>query len=153
MNPENHKAIEKEILIELLFPTPYAGSQNTLLLFSLCRELGDEYCLSFNDLGYTSDYKPFDSKEVIKRSTQFLTDDRLLSYFENNKNQLNPWRDFYGKYYTYEKKIKRLRIGSEWDKIEKNLDEFHARKGKQLHAVLMAIWEANVDLNKRNDNW
>jgi len=45
---------------------PYAGFEHMLSLFEICRELGDPNCLIFNENGYTTDYKPFDTKEVIE---------------------------------------------------------------------------------------
>jgi hypothetical protein len=110
--------------------------------------LGDQYCLSFDEKGYTADYKSFDSEEVIDRVVKLLTDDRLLSYVERHKTIISEYHDFRGKYYTYDHKTKSLTLESVWEKIEARLNEFFEEFGKDGVAVLRAIWEANVNLDK-----
>jgi hypothetical protein len=60
------KEYERKQLIKRIFPTPYAGYEHILTLFEICRELGDPYCLSFNENGYTTDYKPFKRARLIR---------------------------------------------------------------------------------------
>ena len=153
MTREVSKEHERKLLLKILFPTPYAGYEHMLALFEICRELGDPYCLNFDEKGYTTDYKPFDSEEVISRVAKLLIDDHLLYYFERYKNKLTGGRDFKGKYYTYDDKTKSLKIKSEWKKLEEMLDEFSKEYRKGGEAVLRAIWEANVKLNKKYDNY
>ena len=43
-----------------------------LLLFKICRELRDEYCLSFNENGYDKHFEEFDSKKMIDRVAEIL---------------------------------------------------------------------------------
>ena len=132
-NPEMHAC---KLLIKRLFPTPLAGYEHTLVLFKICRELGDQYCLSFDEKGYTADYKPFDSEEVIEKAVRLLTDDRLPSYVERYKDKLAR-SDFRGKYYTYDHKTKRLKLESEWEKIESELKGLFKEYGKGGKAVCM----------------
>jgi len=146
------KEHERKLLIKRLFPTPLAGYEHTLVLFQTCRELGDQYCLSFDEKGYTADYKPFDSEEVIEKAVKLLTDDRLPSYVEKYKDKLQR-SDFRGKYYTYDQKTKSLKLKSEWEKIEAKLNEFFQEHGNNGKAVLRAIWEANVNLDKKWNNY
>jgi hypothetical protein len=153
MAREVSKDHERKLLLERLFPTPFAPNENTLALFEICRELGDPYCLSFDEKGYTTDYKSFDSKEVISIATKLLTDDRLLYYAEKYKNRLNEYVDFKGRYYTYDHKTKTLKLGSEWEKIEEELDECFREHGKGVGAILRAIWEINVIHDKKWNNF
>lgn len=135
------KKHERKLLLERVFPTPVAGLEDTLALFPICSELGDPYCLSFNENGYTDDYKPLDSQEVIDRATDLLTEKCLPHYAEKCKDKLYA-SDSKGRYYTYDYKIKNLRIESEWEKID----------GKGGKAVLRAIWEASANLGMRRNN-
>ena len=152
MTREVIKEHERKLLIKRIFPAPLAGYGHTLVLFQICRKLGDQYCLSFNEKGYTADYKPFDSEKIIDRAVKLLTDDRLPSYVERYKDKLAP-SDFRGKYYTYDHKTKSLKLESEWEKIEARLNEFFKEFGGSGKAVLHAIWEANVNLNKKYSNY
>ena len=152
MCPEVIKEHERKLLLERVFPTPVAGFEDTLALFHICRELGDPYCLSFSENGYTDDYKPFVSQEVIDRATNLLTDERLPHYAEKYKDKLYA-SDFKGRYYTYDYKIRTLRIESEWEKIEAKVKEFFKECGKGGKAVLRAIWEANANLDMKRNNY
>lgn len=147
------KEHERKLLIKRIFPTPLAGYEHTLVLFQICRELGDQYCLSFDEKGYTADYKSFDSEEVIEKAVKLLTDDRLLSYVERHETIISEYHDFRGKYYTYDHKTKSLKLKSEWEKIEAKLNEFFQEHGNNGKAVLRAIWEANVNLDKKWNNY
>ena len=152
MTREVIKEHERKLLIKRLFLTPLAGYEHTLVLFQICRELGDQYCLSFDEKGYTADYKPFDSEEVIEKAVRLLTDDRLPSYVERYKDKLAR-SDFRGKYYTYDHKTKRLKLESEWEKIESELKGLFKEYAKGGKAVLRAIWEANVEHDKKWHNY
>jgi len=152
MTREVIKEHERKLLIKRLFPTPLAGYEHTLVLFKICRELGDQYCLTFDEKGYTADYKPFDSEEVIDRAVRLLTDDRLPSYVEKYKEKLAR-SDFRGKYHSFDHKTKSLKLESVWEKIEARLNEFFEEFGKDGVAVLRAIWEANVNLDKKWNNY
>lgn len=153
MTREVVKEHERKLLIKRIFPTPFAGHEHTLVLFQTCRDLGDQYCLSFDEKGHTSDYKPFDSEEVIDRVVKLLTDDRLRSHVERDKTVISEYHDFRGKYYTYDHKTKSLKLESEWEELETMLDEFAIEYRKDGKAVLCAIREANVKLDKKSDNW
>ena len=147
------KTIEKELLLRRIFPAPYAGYESTLPLFIICRELGDSYCLKFNEKGYTKNYQRFDSEEVIKRVSKLISDEQLLYYAKKFEAALNTYSDFKGKYYTYDHKTKQLKIGSKWKTILKTLNEFFNEYGKNGEAVLRAIFEVNVKHDKRWKNF
>lgn len=153
MTREVTREHERKLLIKRLFPTPLAGYEHTLVLFQICRELGDQYCLSFDEKGYTADYKSFDSEEVIEKAVKLLTDDRLPNYVERHKKVTSEYHDFTGKYYTYDHKTKSLKLESEWEKIESELQGLFKEYGKGRKAVLRAIWEANVEHDKKWHNY
>jgi hypothetical protein len=61
----NSRETERKLLMDELFYDPGPGrSLNENPLFSICRELGSDYCMSFNENGYTDKYEGFDSKKV-----------------------------------------------------------------------------------------
>jgi len=153
MTQEVVKEHERKLLLKRIFPAPLAGYEHTLVLFRICRELGDQYCLSFNETGYTADYKPFNSEEVIDRAVKLLTDEHLLHFVERHKDVISEYHDFRGKFYTYDHKTKNLRLESEWEKIEARLNEFFKEFDESGKAVLRAIWEVNVNLNKKYSNY
>jgi hypothetical protein len=151
---EVDKEYERKLLLKRIFPTPFTGFKDSLALFEICRELGDPYCLSFNDNGYTSDYKPFDTEEVINRATTLLADDKIFDYYvKKYKDKLSPYHDFKGRYYTYDHKTKNLRFESVWGELKKRLDEFFDKYENDGMIVLRAIYEVYVKLDKRRHNF
>ena len=144
---------EKELLIKRIFSTPYAGYEDSLTLFLICRELGDPYCLKFNEKGYTEKYESFKSDEVIARAVNLLNDQKLLDFAKKYKDALSGWNKFQGEHYTYDPKTKSLTLQSQWPYLEKKLRSFLDEYGNEGEAVLLAIWEVNTDHGKRYDNY
>ena len=68
---------ERRLLLKRLF--------DGLILLKIERELGDEYCLKFNESGYDKDYNRFSEDEDAKRIVNLLIDESLLNICENIK--------------------------------------------------------------------
>ena len=153
MADEIDKEQERKLLVKRIFPTPYAGYKDSLALFEICRDLEDPYSLGFNEDGHTPDYKGFDSETVVERASKLLINARLNHYVDKYRDKLNEWNSFKGKYYTYNPKTKTLKLESEWAKLETGLDELYSEYGVGLKAVLRAVWEVNVKLSKKWDNY
>lgn len=139
------KEEERPILFKRIFPPEK--------LLEAGKQVGDLYCAKFDERGYDKDYKRFNEEEIIVRLSKALSDQQILESSLKYRDDLYPYWDFLGNYYTYDRKTKSLRLGSEWEELEKNLDQFFEEFGEQGEAVLRAIWEANVKLNKTYDNW
>ena len=79
----------------------------------------------------------------------------MIQYAGKYTDKLSESRssDFKGKYYTYDHKTKKLKLDSEWRMLEEKLDEIFQEHGKGGKAVLRAIWEVNVKLDKKWDNY
>jgi hypothetical protein len=150
---EVDKLEEKILLLKKIFPTPYAGFEDTLVLFKIMRKLGDPYCLGFDERGYTPTYEKFEPDEVIKRAASQISDEDLLKYAKEFKEKLSEYAEFLGKYYTYIPQTKELTLESKWHELETEAEKLFAKHGGSFVAVLEACWEANVKLGKRWDNW
>jgi hypothetical protein len=145
---------EKELLLRRVFPMPFAGWKETLLLFKVCRERGDSYALSFDELGYTKNYERFNSEEIVKRAAQMLSDDDLLRIAQQNKDQLSSFEEFIGRYYTYFGASKELRLGSIWKEVAEQAESLATKyEGNSFWAVLKAVWKSNFVEERRRDNW
>lgn len=147
------KLSEKKLLLKRIFPTPYAGYEDTLALFKIGRKLGDQYCLRFDERGYTPTYERFDSEQVVERVAELISDQDLLRYAKEFKEKLSEYSDFKGKYYSYFPKSKELKLESEWHSLKAEGDKMFHKHGNAFIAVLGACWEANVKLDKKWDNW
>lgn len=145
MSSGDDKENERRLLLKRIF-TPYASTEN--LLFRICKESGDEYCLKFEDTGLTKNYEKCDDEQVVMRTAKLLTDDNLLTYCEKYKDHLNEYHNFKGQYYTYSYQTRTLKIESEWTNLEKKLRDMILHHHKNAKAVLEAIYEVNVDHNK-----
>jgi hypothetical protein len=144
---------KKILLLKKIFPTPYAGCEDTLVLFKIMRKLGDPYCLRFDERGYTPTFEKFESDEVIQRAASQVSDEDLLKYVEEFKEKLSDYYEFLGKYYTYIPQTKELTLESKWHELEIEAEKLFAKHGDSFVAVLEACLEANVKLGKRWDNW
>jgi len=153
MAKEVSKIRERKLLLERVFPTPYAGYEDSLVLFKIGREKGDPYCLRFDERGYTPDYKRFDSKQVIERVASIMSDSDLATYAKKYREKLSEFHEFKGKYYTYDPKTKELTFESRWDELKEAFKLFYNRHGRGIWAVLKACWEANVKYGKKWDNY
>lgn len=153
MSSGNNKESERELLLKRIFSIPYASVENPPILLRICKELGDEYCLKFEDTGFTKNYEKCDPEQVIIRAARLLTDDNLLTCCEKYKKYLNKYNDFKGKYYTYSCQTQNLKIESDWPKLEKKLRDLILDYPGGAKAVLEAIWEVNIDHDKKWDNW
>lgn len=140
----NSKEDELRMLLDRLFWDPSPGrnlSENTL--FQICRELDSEYCLRFNERGYTENYEGFEKEKVKEEVVNRLTDEKLIDFSIRFKDKINAHDSFLGQYYTYSKKEGKLTIGSVWNRIEDDLRDFLERYSGTGDAILKAIYEVN----------
>lgn len=148
------KEDEMELLLKRIFPALYPSVQDPPVLLKICRDLGDEYCLRFEETGFTQNYQEkCDPQKVLKRCARSLTDDNLLSYCKKYKEFLNKYRDFKGERYTYNHRTQEVRLESQWPRLEKRLHDLVLDYPRGTETVLEAIWEVNIEHDKKLDNW
>jgi hypothetical protein len=148
---EVDKFREKTLLLKRIFPTPYAGYEDTLVLFKILRKLGDPYCLKFDEKGYTPTYEKIELDELIRRAVNQISDEDLLKYTQEFNEKLPEYVEFFGRYYTYTPK--ELKLESKWHELENEAEKLFLKHGNSFVAVLGACWEVNVKLGKRWDNY
>jgi len=136
------KEEERIILLKRIFPASYHGSENNIL-FEKCKAMGSSYCSSFNENGYNDKYMGFDSDKVYAEIGKLITDGGLLKIFEEHKEILHNYYNFYGKYYTYEGKENKLSIGSKWEIVGKETEKIINKYGSNAKAILRAVYEVN----------
>lgn len=150
----NSRETERKLLLDELFYDSYPGrSLNENQLFSIGRELGSDYCMGFNENGYTDKYEGFDPKKVRSEVLERLTDEKLVYYAEKYSNKLRIFRNFYGQFYTFRLKEGKLVLSSQWNVIEKKLTDFLVRYGTNGRVVLEAIYEVNFEHNLTSKNY
>ncbi len=138
------KEEERKILVKRIFPSPYAGSDSpTLALFKISKELGSQYCLQFDDRGYTKEYQPFDQDRIYEEAYRLLTDDLLLKYSKQYTSVLSAYYDFKGKFFTYDSKTRVLTTTSKWDEIRKYIESLINTSNECVKCVLSAIVEVS----------
>ena len=141
----NSREKERELLIERLFWDSSPGSNlEDNPLFSICRELGSDYCLGFNENGYTKKYEGFNSKKVRSEALRLMNDESLDKYVEKYSDKLHIYRSFYGQFYTFDRKNRKLYHESRWSKIEEKLLLYLNKYKSNGKAVLEAIYEVNT---------
>lgn len=141
------KEKEKRLLIGRIFPTPYAGSdESTLTLFKVCKDLGSSLCSQFDERGYTKEYVPFNKESVLDEVSKLIADNKLSEVALKNKDILSGYFSFRGKYYTYEPDSKSLTLGSSWDKIRKQVIGLINSMTECVKCVLEAV----VEVSKAN---
>lgn len=146
MTQGNSRETERKLLLDALFWDSYPGrSLNENQLFSIGRALGSDYCMSFNENGYTDKFEGFDPKKVRSEVYERLTEEKLVQYVRKYSDKLRIFRDFYGQFYTFRMKDRQLILSSRWKEIEKKLTDFLRRYGTNGRAVLEAIYEVNFE--------
>jgi len=137
MDRREEKTAERRILLKKVF--------QPLGLLAIGRRIGDTYCIQFNESGYDKDYKCYREDEVVSRLSGSLSDEQLVGIIRTNPDALNPYWDFYGKYYTFVAPTKELRLGSVWPDFRSKLDEVFRKHEQAAWAVLKAYLELRED--------
>jgi len=99
---------EKKLLLNRLPRYP------TDLVLKLGEEIGEPYCLQFDDSGYDQqNYRYFNHDEAIPKIAELVTDDQLLSFFANPDTKAEVGKiTFRGMFYTL--KGGELKCESDW---------------------------------------
>lgn len=138
------KEAEKRMLIERIFPVPYAGSSElSLLLLRVCKELGSSYSLQFDERGYTKEYASFDKDKILDETSRLITDEALYEQARINRDALSNYHTFKGKYYTYEPKKMELTLGRSWERIRKDILALIRETAECVKCVLEAVVEVS----------
>ncbi len=118
------------------------------LLLKLGKEIGEPYCIQFNDSGYDQQYNRLDLNTAITRITEKITDDELVSFFSKN-----PARGytFLGDFYTMRDGT--LSQSTEWPTINERLAKLAAKHGDNLAAVLQACYTVCIEKEKQWKNY
>jgi hypothetical protein len=143
-----------------VYPRPVAGYGSLLAVFEIGRELKDPYCLEFNELGFTKDYKPFEPERVLNAVLTLLSnnDELLASLIEKYWEKVQKYHAFRGEHYTFDPSLKEpkkaLQFVSRWPEFRKNLERVSVTFGQNnVTAYLSAVWQATMDLGKRMNNF
>jgi len=118
------------------------------LLLKLGKEIGEPYCIQFNDSGYDPQYNRLDLNTAITRIAEKVTDDELVSFFSEN-----PARSytFLGHFYTMRDGI--LSLDTEWPALNERLVKLTAKHGDNLAAVLQACYTVCIEKEKQWKNY
>jgi len=135
------RTTERKLLLEEL---RYSG-----VALKLGKEIGDIYCLRFNDDGYDQQYSRFDSSIAIPVLAEKVTDDQLVSYFV--KNPVKGY-SFKGRFYTLRDGV--LFLGTDWPAIKESLLALvQKHQPGNVVAVLEACYRVYVQMERQWDNY
>ena len=137
-SPKNEdKLTERCLLLRRIF--------EGLTLLAIGKNLGDDYCIKFDERGYDSNYNYFNEDEVAKRLATTLTDEQLLNISEKYRGKLSTYWSFLGRYYTYDPKKRRLLLESTWSKIREEIYSVYKAVGEPVYGILKAFLELRED--------
>ena len=138
---------EKKLLLDRLPRYP------TDLVLKLGEEIGEPYCLQFDDSGYDQqNYRYFNHDEAIPKIAELVTDDQLLSFFANPDTKVEVGKiTFRGMFYTL--KGGELKCESDWPSVKAALLSLAPKHGRNLGAMLEACYEICVKRGKVWDNY
>lgn len=137
-----------------------ASEEKTLLLHSLYRdlllrlgkEIGEPYCLQFDERGYDQNCRSFQEDEAIPKIAERVTDAQLVSFFAQPEIRARACKlVFRGKYYTL--KAGQLSLQTEWVSIRAGLSALTHKHGGNLQAVLGACYKICVERAEQCDNY
>ncbi|WP_324664292.1 hypothetical protein VLL09_04935 [Dehalococcoides mccartyi] len=140
MKVPDSRSIELKILLEEI---KYSD-----VLLKLGKEIGEPYCLQFNDSGYDQQYNHLDLSTAITKITEKVTNDELVSFFSRY-----PARGytFLGNFYAMRDGT--LTLGTEWPTIKDRLVKLAAKHGDNLAAVLQACYTVCIEKDKQWKNY
>ena len=119
------------------------------VILKLGKEIGEPYCLQFNDDGYDQQYNRFDNRIAIPKIVDAVTDDRLVSFFSNNPA---TGYSFKGQFYTLRDGA--LALDTDWPAIKESLWRLAGKYPPgSAAAVLVACHEVCVKMNKQTNNY
>gem|GEM_PF-534772 len=146
-NPENSHGMEKEVKVErelLLQELKYAG-----VVLRMGKEIGDSYCLQFNDDGYDQQYSRFDNSTAIPRIAERVTDEQLVSFFSKNPV---PGYTFKGRFYSLRDGA--LALETEWPSIRDGLLSLGGKHPPgSVAALLRACYKVCVEMGRESNNY
>ena len=142
---QSEKECERRLLLRRILPTEK--------LLEIGKQIGDSYCLQFDERGYDKNYRSFSEEEVISRLSKVLSDEQILDFSIKYKDSLNPYRDFRGNFYTYDSKKREVKLESSWPKLQKEIERLIQKHGENARAFLKACYHICVELNRKWDNY
>ena len=146
-NSENSHGMEKEVMVErelLLQELKYSG-----IVLKLGKEIGDSYCLQFNDDGYDQHYSRFDNATAIPGIAEKVTDEQLISFF--SKNPVRGYT-FKGRFYTLRDGA--LVLETDWPSIRDSLLRLAQKhQSGSVAAVLEACHKVSVEMGRESNNY
>lgn len=89
-------------------------------------------------------YDGFNSKKVWSEALRFMNDESLDKYVEKYSDKLQIYRSFYGHFYTFDRKNRKLYHESRWSKIEEKLLLYLNKYKSNGQAVLEATYEVDT---------
>lgn len=140
MEVSDSRSSELKILLEEL---KYSD-----MLLNLGKEIGEPYCLQFNDSGYDQQYNRLDLSSAIIKIAEKVTDDELVAFF--SKSPAKGYT-FLGNFYTM--RDGKLTLGTEYPAIKDRLVKLAAKHGDNLAAVLQACYTVCVEKDKQWKNY
>ncbi len=142
---QSEKEYERRLLLRRIFPAEK--------LLEIGKQIGDPYCVQFDERGYDKNYRRFSEEEVISRLSNALSDEQILDFSMKYKDSLSPYRDFLGNYYTYDSKQKEVKLKSSWPKLQREIERLIQKHGENARAFLKACYYVCVELDRKWDNY
>ena len=138
---DNDRIAERKLLLEEL--------RYSNVVLRLGKEIGEPYCLQFNDDGYGQQYSRFENTVAIPKVAEKATDDQLVSFF--SRNPVKGYT-FKGKFYTLMDGA--LVLETDWPSIRESL-LILAQKHQpgSAAAVLEACYKVCVKMGKQWNNY
>ena len=141
LTENEEKKIERSLLLRRIL-----DGQSIL---AIGRELQEPYSMRFGETGYNKDYKYYDEGLAANSVGNIITDAQLLAFCQRYNDKLKPYRDFFGKHYTYNAKQKQLRVETTWPSFERKLENLRLKHGIATYAVVKAY----LDLREDYETW
>ncbi|MDD4984945.1 MAG: hypothetical protein PHQ43_04010 [Dehalococcoidales bacterium] len=118
------------------------------VLLKLGKEVGEPYCLQFNDSGYDQQYNRLDLSIAIAKIADRVTDGELVAFFSKS-----PARGytFLGNFYTMRDGT--LTLVTEWPAIKDKLMKLASKYGDNLAAVLQACYIVCIEKGQPRKNY
>jgi hypothetical protein len=118
-------------------------------IIKIGREIGDSYCMQFNDQGYDPQYRSIDRKQALYDVASKITEQQLLELYLKHKDEATYPRSFFGRFYTFDDKSRTLKCETIWPEIKQKLESLYKKHEKAVRIVLEACYLTN----KRGEQW
>jgi hypothetical protein len=142
---QSEKENERRVLLKRIFPAEK--------LLEIGKQIGDSYCVQFDERGYDKGYRRFNEEEVISRLSRILSDEQIIESSLKYKDSLSSYWNFRGNFYTYDSKQREVKLENSWPKLQKEIERLIQKHGENARAFLKACYHVCVELDRKSDNY